>query len=137
MCTVYICLCLIAFTFTIYYIHVCAMIINEYILYIVLIKRGKIQLVDENRKKWYGGRLHLLHVAPPLSLLIPSIFFIPPLGFFLFFEIVSFGQAQANQKPSAQQKQKTAFELFRETMVLAIDTHVDTAVLNLLSVPYD
>jgi len=32
------------------------MIINEYILYIELIKRGKIQLVVENRKKWYGGR---------------------------------------------------------------------------------
>jgi hypothetical protein len=60
MCTVYICLCvpvcLITFTSTIYYIHVCAMIINEYILYIVLIKRGKIQLVGENRKKWYGDR---------------------------------------------------------------------------------
>jgi hypothetical protein len=43
------------------------MIINEYILYIVLIKRGKIQLVGENRKKWYGGRLHLIHDAPPLG----------------------------------------------------------------------
>ncbi len=32
------------------------MIINEYIWYIVLIKRGKIQLVGENRKKWYGDR---------------------------------------------------------------------------------
>ena len=42
------------------------MIINEYILYIVLIKRGKIQLVGENKKKWYGGRLHLIHDAPPL-----------------------------------------------------------------------
>ena len=70
MCTVYICLCvpvcLITFTSTIYYIHVCAMIINEYILYIVLIKRGKIQLVGEDRKKWYGDRLHLIHDAPPL-----------------------------------------------------------------------
>ena len=43
------------------------MIINEHILYIVLIKRGKIQLVGENRKKWYGGRLHLIHDAPPLA----------------------------------------------------------------------
>ena len=34
-------------------------------LYIVLIKRGKIQLVGENRKKWYGGRLYLIHDAPP------------------------------------------------------------------------
>jgi len=42
------------------------MIINEYISYIVLIKRGKIQPVGENRKKWYGGRLHLIHYAPPL-----------------------------------------------------------------------
>jgi hypothetical protein len=32
----------------------------------VLIKRGKIQLVSENRKKWYGDRLHLIHDAPPL-----------------------------------------------------------------------
>ncbi len=40
---------------------------NEYILYIVLIKRGKIQLVGENRKKWYGDRLHLIHDAPPLA----------------------------------------------------------------------
>ncbi len=58
--------CLIAFTSMIYYIHVCGMIINEHILYIVIIKRGKIQLVGENRKKWYGGRLHLIHDAPPL-----------------------------------------------------------------------
>ena len=42
------------------------MIINEYILYIVLIKRGKIQLVGENKKKWYGDHLHLIHDAPPL-----------------------------------------------------------------------
>ncbi len=67
---IFVCLCvpvcLITFTSTIYYIHVCAMIINEYILYIVLIKRGKIQLVGENRKNWYGGRLHLIHDAPPL-----------------------------------------------------------------------
>ncbi len=59
-------ICLITFTSTIYYIHVCAMIINEYNLYIVLIKRGKIQLVGENKKKWCGGRLHLIHDAPPL-----------------------------------------------------------------------
>jgi hypothetical protein len=52
--------------FNYFYIHVCAMIIIEYILYIVLIKRGKIPLVGENRKKWYGGRLHLIHDAPPL-----------------------------------------------------------------------
>ena len=35
------------------------MIINEYILHIVLIKPGKIQLVGENRKKWHGP--HILH----------------------------------------------------------------------------
>ena len=67
---VFICLCvpvcLITFTSTIYYVHECAMIINEYISYIVLIKRGKIQPVGENSKKWYGGRLHLIHDAPPL-----------------------------------------------------------------------
>ena len=44
------------------------MIMNEHILYIVLIKRGKIQLVGENRKKWYGGRLHLIYDAPPLHI---------------------------------------------------------------------
>ena len=43
------------------------MIINEYILYIEQIKGEKIQLVDEDRKKWYGDRLHLIHDAPPLS----------------------------------------------------------------------
>ncbi len=32
----------------------------------MLIKRGKIQLEGENRKKWYGGRLHLIRDAPPL-----------------------------------------------------------------------
>jgi len=39
------------------------MIINEDIL----IKRGKIQLMGEDRKKWYRSRLHLKYDAPPVS----------------------------------------------------------------------
>jgi hypothetical protein len=43
------------------------MLLATLVLFIDLIKGGKIQLVGEDRKKWYGDRLHLIHDAPPLS----------------------------------------------------------------------